>query len=172
VSQSADIVRDYYIAGLRNAHAMETQAIQLLTRQIERLESYPEMEARMRLHLRESEHQKLRLEEVLGSLKEEHSSLKDAALGLVGNLAALAHSPAPDEVLKNTLANFAFEHFEIAAYKSLAVMAETFGDQNGITAAQQSLAEEEAMAQWIDDHIKPTTLQFLGRKEAGVKADR
>jgi ferritin-like metal-binding protein YciE len=110
VSQSFDIVRDYYIAGLRNAHAMETQAIQLLTRQVERLESYPEMEARMRLHLREPEHQKLRLEEVLGSLNEEHSSLKDAALGLVGNLAALAHSPAPDEVLKNTLANFAFEH--------------------------------------------------------------
>ena len=167
-----DIVRDYYIAGLRNAHAMEIQAIQLLTRQVERLESYPEMEARMRLHLRESEHQKLRLEEVLGSLNQEHSPLKDAALGLVGNLAALAHSPAADEVLKNTLANFAFEHFEIAAYSSLAVMAEAFGDQNGITAAQQSQAEEEAMAQWINDHIKSTTLQFLGRKEAGVQADR
>ena len=95
MSQSIDIVRDYYVAGLRNAHAMETQAIQLLTRQVERLESYPEMEARMRLHLQESEHQKLRLEEVLRSLKEEHSPLKDAALGLVGNLAALAHSPRP-----------------------------------------------------------------------------
>jgi ferritin-like metal-binding protein YciE len=38
-----DEARTFYITGLHNAHAMETQAIQLLTRQIERLENYPEI---------------------------------------------------------------------------------------------------------------------------------
>jgi len=50
----ADEPKMIYITGLQNAHAMETQAIQLLTRQVERQENYPELEARMRLHLDES----------------------------------------------------------------------------------------------------------------------
>jgi ferritin-like metal-binding protein YciE len=29
----------------------------------------------------------------------------------------MAHAPARDEIIKNTFANFVFEHFEIAAYK-------------------------------------------------------
>ena len=172
MDETVDKSRLYYVAGLSNAHAMETQAIQLLTRQLERLENYPEMAARMQAHLKETEVQRTRLEEVLAGLNESHSSIKDTALGLVGNLAALAHTPAPDEVMKNTLANYAFEHFEMAAYKSLITMAEVIGDNAGLSAAKTSLKEEEAMAQWIDQHIAGTTLQFLGRKEAGVQADR
>ena len=116
-----------YITGLHNAHAMETQAIQLLTRQVERLENYPELEARMRVHLEESKVQRARLEEVLNSLDEQHSALKEAVLGFGGNMAALAHTTASDEILKNTLENFMFEHFEIAAYKSLIAMSEFLG---------------------------------------------
>ena len=172
MSETVDQTRDYYLTGLRNAHAMETQAIELLSRQVERLQNYPEMEARMRLHIKESEAQKSRLEDVLAGHAETHSSLKDAVLGLGGNLAALAHTPAPDEVIKNTLANFAFEHFEIAAYKSLITIADAIGDSKGMSAAQSSLREEEEMAKWIDDHLAATTLQFLGRKQAGAKADR
>jgi ferritin-like metal-binding protein YciE len=172
MSQSEDKTRVFYVAGLRNAHAMETQAIELLSRQVDRLQNYPEMEAQIRKHISESEMQRLRLEEALATLSESHSSLKDAALGLVGNLAAMAHTPASDEALKNTLANFAFEHYEIAAYKSLITMAETVGHTQGLAAAQASLKEEELMAKWIDEHISSTTLQFLGRSEAGVKADR
>jgi ferritin-like metal-binding protein YciE len=167
----ADEPRMFYITGLHNAHAMETQAIQLLTRQVERLENYPEMEARMRAHLEESKAQRTRLEEVLASHSEEASALKEAVLGLGGNLAALAHTAASDEVIKNTLANFAFEHFEIAAYKSLMAMAEVLGDAAGIAAVQASLAEEEQMAAWINDHIGPTTTTFLQRIMAGVPAD-
>jgi ferritin-like metal-binding protein YciE len=162
----------FYVAGLRNAHAMETQAIELLSRQVDRLQNYPEMEAQIRKHIAESEAQRTRLEEALATLSESHSSVKDVALGFVGDLAAMAHSPASDEVLKNTLANFAFEHYEIAAYKSLIAMAEAAGHNQGLAAARASLKEEETMAIWIDEHIVPTTLQFLSRSETGVKADR
>jgi ferritin-like metal-binding protein YciE len=159
-----------FITGLHNAHAMETQAIQILTRQVERLETYPEMEAQLRRHIAESETQRDRLDEVLAGLEEKHSMLKDTALGFVGNMMALAHTPAADEVIKNTLANFAFEHFEIAAYESLSAIAEALG--HPITAFQTSLKEEEAMALWIRDHIGPTTLKYLALAEAGAQADR
>src|ERR1700710_2618510 len=104
----SDKARDIYVTGLRNQHAVENQAIELLERQVGRLENYPEMEDRMRRHIEESREQARRLEDLLSQFDTSHSSLKDAALSMLGNMAALAHSPSPDEVLKNTLANFAF----------------------------------------------------------------
>jgi ferritin-like metal-binding protein YciE len=159
----ADEPRFIYVAGLHNAHAMETQAIEL--------ENYPEMEAQLRAHLAESKAQRSRLEEVLASLDEKHATLKEAALGLGGNIAAMAHTTASDEIIKNTLANYMFEHFEIAAYKSLIVMADFVGHAQGVSAAEASLREEERMAAWIDTQIAPTTLTFMERIKAGVKAD-
>jgi len=166
-----DEPRMFYVLGLRNAHAMETQAIQLLTRQVERLENYPEIEEKLRLHLEESKVQRTRLEEALSSLDEEHSAIKEAVLGLGGNIAALAHTAASDEIIKNTLANYMFEHFEIASYKSLIAMAEVLGHAPGESAARASLVEEERMAAWLDEHIAPTTVAFLERVRAGVTAD-
>jgi ferritin-like metal-binding protein YciE len=167
----ADEPRMFYVTGLHNAHAMETQAIQLLTRQVERLENYPELEARLRTHLEESKLQRVRLEEVMHDLDEQHSALKEAVLGIGGNFAALAHTAASDEIIKNTLANYMFEHFEIAAYKSLIAMSEFLGHAAGSTAARACLAEEEAMAAWIDERIAPTTTTFLERIKAGLTAD-
>jgi len=167
----ADEPRMFYITGLHNAHAMETQAIQLLTRQVERLENYPELEAKMRMHLEESKRQRERLEEVMHTLDEQHSALKEAVLGLGGNFAAIAHTMASDEIIKNTLANYMFEHFEIAAYKSLIAMSEYLGHDSGAAAARASLREEEVMAAWIDEHIAPTTVTFMERVKAGVTAD-
>ena len=168
----SDVTRatELFVTGLKNQHAVETQAVQLLSRQAERLENYPEMEARMRLHIDESKEQAVRIEELLGKLGTSHSGLKDAGLGLVGNMAALAHTVAPDEVLKNTMANFAFEHFEIASYKSLLSLVDAAGQGAARPALEQSLKEELDMAAWIDAHIGETTLRFLQRSAAGVTA--
>lgn len=171
-SSMTDTARSIYVTGLRNAHAMEAQAIELLERQIGRLQNYPEMAARMQQHVAESQAQQKRLEEALGSLSETYSSLKDTAMAALGNLLALGHAPAPDEVIKNTFANFAFEHYEMAAYKSLIALAEATGQVAAISGLRQSLQEEESMARWIDEHIRPTTLRFLERSEAGQTAGR
>ena len=37
-----------FITGLQNAHALEKQAIQLMERQLERIENYPEVEQLLR----------------------------------------------------------------------------------------------------------------------------
>lgn len=170
MSQTTDEARETYLTGLRNQHAVEKQAVELLERQVGRLENYPEMAARLRLHIDESQQQATRIEELLGSLGSSHSSLKDAAMSFMGNMAALVHAPASDEVLKNTFANYAFEHFEIASYKSLLTLAEATGHATASTALRQSLSEEEAMATWIDDHIAAITLTYVGRSAAGVTA--
>jgi ferritin-like metal-binding protein YciE len=89
---------------------------------------------------------------------------------LAGNMAALGHSVAPDEVVKNTFANFAFEHYEMASYMSLLTLNDVVGHTAGRSALETSLREEQAMAQWIADHIDATTRRFVERSASGQKA--
>ena len=159
-----------YHTGLRNMHALEMTAIELTERQVERLENYPEMAARLRAHNAESKEQAERLATILARHETSPSAAKNAVSSVMGNVAAALHAPAPDEVLKNTFANFAFEHQEIAGYTSLIAMAETFGDTASIAALKQSLGEEQAMADWIGQQIVPTTQRYLQLRAAGEKA--
>jgi ferritin-like metal-binding protein YciE len=162
--------RSIFIVGLRNAHAMENQALSIMKPQVERIENYPQVASRLEQHIRETESQITRLESVLESLDEAHSTLKDTALSMVGSLAAMGHSMAGDEILKNSFANFAFENFEIAAYNSLLVLAEAGGLQDAERVLRQNLSEEEAMAQWLQQNLRSVTLQYARLKEAGETA--
>jgi ferritin-like metal-binding protein YciE len=167
-----DTIQDIFLVAVRNAHALEKEALQIMGRQVERLSNYPEMEMVLRRHIDETKQQEQRIDEILDALGSERSLLKDLATSIVGNMAAISHAPMPDEILKNTFANHAFENFEIAAYKSLIAMAETAGHQRFIPALQQSLKEEESTARQINELIVPITQKYLLRAGQGEKADR
>ena len=164
--------RSIYVTALQNTHAVEMQALQIMERQVERLQRYPEMEAALRRHITETHGQRDRVEAALASLSASPSTLKEGFLGFVGNMMALGHTPAQDEILKNTYANHAFENFEIAAYTSLLVIAEAAGQSAHLTGFQQSLREEQAMAEKVAALIRPTTLRYLELSTSGQKADR
>ena len=163
---------DLFITGLKNAHAMENQALSIMKPQASRIESYPDVEARIKQHISETEGQIARLEKLLDGLDEDKSSLKDLALSVAGTFAAVGHTVAADEILKNSMANFAFENFEIAAYKSLIALAQASGHQDAVADLELNLQEELAMADWLDQNIGPVTLKFASLKEAGETAKK
>ena len=162
--------RTLYLTGLKNARAVETQAVEMLTRQVERLENYPEVAEGLRRHIAESEQQRDRLDTILESHGESASTLKEMVTGFMGNVAAVVHAPMGDEVLKNALANHAYEHYEIGAYRSLLVLAEMVGDAAALPKLRESLAEEEHMAAWAAEQIAPVTRRFAAREAAGAEA--
>jgi ferritin-like metal-binding protein YciE len=163
-------IRSIFITGLRNAHAMENQALSIMKPQLSRIETYPEVAAQLDKHIRETESQVTRLEEVLHQFGEDNSSLKDLALSFAGSMAAMGHTVAGDEILKNSFANFAFENFEIAAYKSLLTIADLGGFPAAAPALKANLAEEQAMATWLDQNLRAVTIKFASLKEAGETA--
>ena len=163
---------DLFVTGLKNAHAMENQALSIMKPQASRIENYPDVEAQLKRHIAETEGQIARLERILDALGEDKSSLKDLALSLAGTFAAVGHTVAPDEILKNSMANFAFENFEIAAYKSLLALAEASGNEAAIADLELNLEEEIAMAEWLDENIETVTLKFASLKEAGETAKK
>lgn len=163
---------DLFITGLKNAHAMENQALSIMKPQASRIENYPEVEARLNKHIAETEAQIARLDRILDSLGADKSGLKDLALSIAGTFAAVGHTVAPDEILKNSMANFAFENFEIAAYKSLIALATQSGNEASIPDLEANLNEELAMAEWLDQNIEAVTIKFAGLKEAGETAKK
>jgi ferritin-like metal-binding protein YciE len=172
MNSTSDVARDLFVVGLRDAHAVEHQALALINRQLDRLESYPEVAARLRQHKTETDGQIERLDTILASLNESPSAVKDTALSLAGNMAALGHMIAGDEILKNSFASFAFENFEAASYMGLITMAEAGGHNSAIPLLQQTLDEELAMAGWLRDNLPAVTMQFLELKSAGGQASR
>ena len=150
----AQTAKDILIVGLRNAYALEGQALELTERQSERLEHYPQLRARVQQHLEETRQQQAMVEQCLNQLGTSPSSLKEMAMSLMGNLQAMAHAMAGDEVLKNTFGSYAFEHFEIASYKALIVMAETAGEPQIARTCETILRQEEAMADWLGRHLE------------------
>ena len=153
--------RDVLIVGLRNAHAVESQAIELLERQASALDDYPEVQARVQDHLGETERQLERLEQALEMLGEDTSAIKDAALSALGNFMAIANTMAGDAILKNSFASYSFEHYEIAAYESLMELAEMAGTHDILLLLQETLQEERAMANWLGNSIRQVTRQYV-----------
>ncbi len=167
---STNNLRSVFVTGLQNAHAVEQQALALIDRQLDRIVRYPEVSDRLRLHRAETQRQIQRLDDILASLGESHSSFKDMALNLVGNITALSHSIAADEILKNNFVNFAFENFEIASYRSLITLAEASSLPTAAALLETTLREEQAMASWIEERLPDLTLEFVGLREQGTDA--
>ena len=168
----ASTAQDVFTTGLKNAHAMENQALSIMRPQLNRLEHYPEMAARLQQHITETEGQIARLDQILEGSDTSSSSLKDTFLSAFGGMAALGHVTAGDEVLKNSFANHAFENYEIAAYLSLITTAQASGNAAAIPLLEQNLAEEREMARWIADHLPMTTETFMSLSAGGANASR
>ena len=162
--------REIFVTGLKNAHAMENQALAIMKPQLERLEHYPEMAARLREHIAETEGQAQRLDRILADAGESASTLKDTFLSAFGGMASLGHAAAGDEVLKNAFANHAFENYEIAAYISLITTARDCGETGAVALLEQNLDEERRMAEWISTNLPQLTDAYLRLRASGESA--
>ncbi len=165
-------LRDHYLAWLRDAHAMEEQALTMMRGMLSRLENYPVLCARMEQHVKETERQAEAVRKLLEGRDSGTSLVKDA-LGKAGALTqAFSGMFADDEVVKGTMASYTFEQMEIAAYKVLISTASVLEDTTAIAVFEQNLVEEQDMADWLFDHLDQTTRIFLARDEAGLPARR
>ena len=160
MASTHDTLHDLFVAGARNLHAVEKQALSIMTPQVTRLEHYPEVAERLRLHIDETHRQIERLDRILAKEGSGASAIKDLGLSLSGGMAAMAHTVAGDEILKNGFTNYAFEHFEIAGYVSLMTFAEDARIADATALLQQSLDEERRMAEWIGEALPLITRRY------------
>ncbi|MEI5686957.1 ferritin-like domain-containing protein [Sphingomonas kyungheensis] len=170
IAPDQSIAQDLFVTGLKNAHGVEHQALALIDRQLDHLAHYPEVAEQLRRHRAETEQQIQRIDEILSGFDARPSAIKDLGLSLSGNMAALAHVFAPDEILKNSFANYAFENFEIASYTGLLTLADLGGFASQQRLLTESLGEEQQMAAWVLDSLPEVTRKYAGLRAAGETA--
>ena len=145
---------------LRDARTMEDLAIETLEKQAKRLDRYPELQAKLREHLAETRRQAERLDESmqrLGAVALVTGPRVDKLPGGEQIAALLGGGP----VTQNGITGYAFEHFEIATYRTLIEAASEAGEPEVERVCRENLREEEAMAEWLARRIPDVTRQYL-----------
>jgi ferritin-like metal-binding protein YciE len=79
-------MQELFLTGLKNAHAMEKQALSIMTPQFQRIEHYPEVAERLRQHIAETNDQLMRIDEIFDSLGSRASGLERFRTALEQNL--------------------------------------------------------------------------------------
>jgi ferritin-like metal-binding protein YciE len=163
---------DTLVAWLKDAHAMEQSAISILEKQSTRLQHYPRMEAKVKEHLEVTRRQAELLEGRLQYYAADTSSVKDLMGRFTGTMNALGSSTAGDEVVKAHMADYAFEHTEIASYRILIAAAKRLNDLQTQRVCEEILSQEEEMANWLGQELEGMTQAYLDRSETGEPAKR
>lgn len=172
MTNADDVWRDVFVTGLKNAHAVESQALALMDRQIDRSRNFTEVADRLKAHRLETEEQTLRLETLPDGFDEKPSGLKDAALSIGGDRAAISHGFAGDEVLKKAFANSAFETFETASFQALILPAESVGYSTACDPLADTRQKEARMARRVDASLPVLGEKHLDLRRAGENASR
>lgn len=142
---------------LRDAHAMEQQAEKMLKAQSERLEHYPILKTRIDEHLQETLDQQQLLDQCLKRYDESSSTFKDLTGKLMAFGQAIGGMTMSDEVDKGAMSGYVFENIEVAMYTVLIAAAKVAGDIETQAVCEKILPQEEAMAQWLKDHLPEIT---------------
>jgi len=153
--------KDMLITWLNDAHGMENALIKILEHQIKDAKNYPQVQSKLEQHLEQTRRHADMVKGCLESLGGKTSSVKSGMASLLGQLQAVSTGPAKDEMIKNALADYAAENFEIASYTSLIDAANVLGEQRIAQVCQQILQDEQEMAQWLQQNIPSLTERTL-----------
>jgi ferritin-like metal-binding protein YciE len=154
------------ITWLRDAHAMELSMENVLQRHIEDAQDAPVMRERLEQHLEETRGHADRVRRCLDALGGQTSTVKSMAASWIGVMQGMSTGMFQDELVKNALADYAMEHFEIACYTALLTAAEDANLDEVVDAVGDILAEEEAMSEWLREQIPDVTRMYLERSGA------
>jgi ferritin-like metal-binding protein YciE len=133
---------DKYLA---DAHAIEEQAIQLLSKGPD-IAGSTELASAYSEHLEETEGHRALVDQRLEARGASPSKLKDAALRLGALNWGAFFAAQPDTPAKLCAFSYAFEHLEIGGYELLRRVAQRAGDGETVQMAERILAEERAAA--------------------------
>ena len=157
---------DVYLTGLRNQHAVETQAIGTIQNELPRLKAYPDLHAQMQADKDRSTEQAARLDKLLEKHGTSKSMAKELVTGTVATVAGCAHAMASDEVLKDVLAAVGYKAYEIGSYKVLVALAQAAGAAEDVPVLEQSMKEEMEMGDWLGTHLPGFVHAYLQQKAA------
>ena len=152
--------RETLVAWLNDAYAMERAVAQMLQRQAQRTDN-AEIRGQLRWHLEETDRHSETVKRCIEQLNGRVSAAKSVMGTAAGFIEGVMSWAPSDATVKNLLADFAAEQFEIASYKALIAAAQSVGENQIADWCQQILCDEERMAHWIEERLPHVTQSYL-----------
>jgi ferritin-like metal-binding protein YciE len=143
--QQPDDMREQLRKYLADAHAIETQALQLLEKGKD-IAGDPELARIYAEHLDETRDHQALVRERLDELGGSPAPVKDAGMRVGALNWGAFFAAQPDTPGKLAAFAFAFEHLEIAGYEELKLVAHRAGDQPTVAVVDRILAQERTAA--------------------------
>ncbi len=161
-----------FLTWLNDAYAMEQGLVETLEKHRDQSEDYPDIQANIEEHLEQTKHHAELVKGCIERLGGDVSTVKDAMANMMGTMQGMMTGMAKDTLVKNGIADYAAEHFEIASYTALKAAAEEMGDQDTVAVCDQIIPEEEAMAEWLSSHMPSAVKEFMAQKEMEHEGDQ
>jgi ferritin-like metal-binding protein YciE len=149
---------------LRDAYAMETAMLLALKKQINNEKVSQRMREQASIHYTETEGHAEAVKACLAKLGSDVSTLKTALAQGLEFMKSTGTFLAKDERVKDALAAYASEHFEIACYTALRTAAEKIGVREIVSTCDAILKEEVAMADWLQKNLPDVVRDYLDEK--------
>lgn len=157
--------RDEIIDWLRDAYAME-RGLEVTLDKISQGESHqPEIRQATRQHLDETREHARTVQTLLQELGADTSTVKTGLGMMTEAVKSLTTSLLEDEPVKDLLASYAMEHFEIASYNAIAAAAEACGLPEVAEVCAEIISDEEAMAEILADSLPQIVQDYLGSQK-------
>jgi ferritin-like metal-binding protein YciE len=153
--------RDEIIDWLRDAYAMERALEVALKKQAASEELNPQLRERADHHLAETRRHAELVKQCLEDLGTDTSMLKTGIATTMETLKGMGTSFAKDERVKDVLAAYASEHFEIACYRALKAGGERLGLVEVVALCESIIPDEEAMADWLSENLPVVVRSYL-----------
>lgn len=156
----------HFVTWLKNAYALENQLVEVLEAHAAQAADYPKVQEKIEAHLKETKVHAEKVGKCLEELGEDPSAVKTAMGKVMGVLAGAGTAMAEDAIIKNAIAEAASEQMEIATYNAIIVAASELGHPEIVKMCEEILAEEEAVAAWLDKNLPSLVTEFLEKQEA------
>ncbi len=153
--------KELYLSWLNDAYGLEQSLVQVLESHVSDAKDHPQMQSRLRQHLDETRRHAELVRSCIERQGGDVSTIKSGMSKLMGTMQGMSTGAAKDELIKNALADYSAEHFEIASYTSLIAAAQSLGDTETALVCQQILQDEVAMQSWLAQQIPMITQEML-----------
>ncbi len=153
--------REELIDWLRDAYAMERGLEVTLAKQAQNEELPDMLREQARLHLEETRAHAEAVHGCLERLGADTSMIKTGMAQVMETAKGMGTKFAGDERVKDLLAAYASEHFEIACYRALRVGAELVGETEIAAVCDRIIPDEQRMAAWIGENLPTVVSGYL-----------
>ncbi len=138
------------ISWLNSAYLMEKSIEKVLSKQISDAKPYPRLQKAIKDHINVTQQQaemvKKRIEALGSKVSSTRETLASSSASLQGSFSKIRKNA----LIKNGIMNYATEHFEIATYQTIMVMADLLEDDQTFRMCERIIAQEEKMAETLE----------------------